>query len=313
MRRRVIVIAALVIVAGAFVTVPFVSAQGSANQDPSAEKRGGVFLHGTVAQIGIDELQLELPDGTWTVATDADTVIRLPGAEDAALGDLEVGKPVVVRGRVTAVGVLEATEIGTPRAPQGRQPNMVDSLRQARRLQGTLRGEVTQVGANSFKVQEGEQEVTVAITSDTIFRVPDVENATIDEIQIGQQVVVRMQGESGIAEVVGVVSGQQMRRIDQGQQRLRQVRRVVGMNGIRGEVTAIEGDTLTLSTPRGDATVNVDENTRFRVPGQETASLADIEVGQTLIVMGRPDISVPIDAAMIAVAPDRPPEGPHAQ
>ena len=72
MRRRIIVIAALVVIAGVLVAVPLASAQGVATQPKNAEPQGGIFLHGTVAEVGSDGLLVELPDGAWTVTTDTD-------------------------------------------------------------------------------------------------------------------------------------------------------------------------------------------------------------------------------------------------
>jgi hypothetical protein len=57
---------------------------------------------------------------------------------------------------------------------------------------------------------------------------------------------------------------------------------------VKGEVTAIAGDTLTVQTEqRGMLTVQITGRTRFRAPDDANFTLADIKVGDTLAVRGR--------------------------
>ena len=57
---------------------------------------------------------------------------------------------------------------------------------------------------------------------------------------------------------------------------------------VKGEVTAIAGDTLTVQTEqRGTLTVQITGRTRFRAPDDANFTLADIKVGDTLAVRGR--------------------------
>ena len=53
---------------------------------------------------------------------------------------------------------------------------------------------------------------------------------------------------------------------------------------LRGTVTAIEDATLVVTTPQGERSVLTGEETTFRVPGVETATLADVAVGDYVIV-----------------------------
>jgi hypothetical protein len=58
-------------------------------------------------------------------------------------------------------------------------------------------------------------------------------------------------------------------------------------NVLRGEVTAVNGDCLTLKTRRGqDVTVQVTGDIRYRIPGVENPTLADVQVGNTILVGG---------------------------
>jgi hypothetical protein len=57
-------------------------------------------------------------------------------------------------------------------------------------------------------------------------------------------------------------------------------------------VTAIDAEagTLTLRTERrGEVTVLTDDDTAYRIPGVEDPGFADIEVGNRVVVLGRPD------------------------
>jgi len=166
----------------------------------------GLYLLGKVTGVQDAQLSVETSDGPWTVLVDNETVIRLPGVEDPTLEDV-VGKAILVKGRVTAVGTMQAQLI-TPPAPLVR---LRDALRDLLRL----------------------------------FR----------------------------------------------------------RRGIRGQVEAINGETMTLSTSLGQITVRVSEDTRFRGPGAEPLTLEDIEVGDTIVVLGLPDITCPINAKGIILLP----------
>jgi hypothetical protein len=58
-------------------------------------------------------------------------------------------------------------------------------------------------------------------------------------------------------------------------------------NVLRGEVTAVNDDHFILKTRRGqDVTVRVTGDTRYRIPGVENPTLADVQVGDTIVVGG---------------------------
>jgi len=186
---------------------PLVLAQEPEPTAPEVEGRGGLYLLGKVMGVQDAQLSVETPDGPWTVLVSEDTVIRLPGVEDPDLEDVTVGKPILVKGRVTAVGTMQAQLI-TP-------PTLLARMRDA----------------------------------------------------------------------------------------LRDLLRALRRRGVRGQVEAITDDTLTLSTPQGQVTVRVNEDTRFRGPSAEPLTLEDIEVGDTIVVLGLPDITCPINAKGIIILP----------
>jgi len=84
--------------------------------------------------------------------------------------------------------------------------------------------------------------------------------------------------------------------------------------GVGGEVTAVDGTTITVETPRGEAgTIVTDEETEFIVNG-EAGSLADVEVGKFVGAHGemQDDGSILADRVMVTdELPTRPerPEG----
>lgn len=315
MKRRTIFLTlaavALIALVGA---VPLAQADDppSPGPEPGPGIGNGVFLVGKVTQVEGDQVLIETADGDWTVLVDEDTQIRLPGVEEATVEDIEVDKLLMVKGQVTGVGTMQAALISPPPGQRRLAERFLRTLQQARRLQGTLKGQVIEVGEEQFTVQAGENEVVVPVDDETVYRVPDVEEPTLDDIAPEQFVVVGLPREEGAAaKAVAVVTERRMRRIIAEQQLLRRTQRIVCPLGIRGEVVSIEEtapdeSTLILSTPRGEVTVKVNEETRFHIPDTEEASLSDIAEGDVIIVVGRPDISCPIDAQHIKVMPERP-------
>jgi RNase P/RNase MRP subunit p29 len=56
-----------------------------------------------------------------------------------------------------------------------------------------------------------------------------------------------------------------------------------------GQVTAIEGTTLMVKTPGGERQVTTNDGTRFRIPGVENPTIADVNVGDYILARGEPD------------------------
>ena len=311
-RRAILILVAAIVVTALLVAVPLVQADEPPAPEPEHKFPEGVLVLGEVAGVEDDQIHIETAEETWTVLVDEDTVIRLPGIREATIENIEVGKPLMCRGHVTAVGMLEASEITLPSGAKGpcqRAPgaDLLDSLQRARRLQGTLKGQVASVGDDQLTLSTGESEVAVRVDAETSFRVPDVDEPTLEDIESGQLVVVWVpQEEDAAAKSVAIVTERQMRQIATDQRLFRTVQRVVGLSGLRGKVIAIEANILTLSTPRGELTLNVGEDTYFRIPDIEDASLSDVNIGDVIVVMGRADISCPINAIRIQVMPERP-------
>ena len=112
--------------------------------------------------------------------------------------------------------------------------------------------------------------------------------------------------EGAAAKGVAVVTQRQMRRVNASQRLLKGTQRALGTVGLRGEVISVDEDMLVISTPKGEATINVNEETRLRISGADEASLADVQVGDVVVVFGRPNLACPIDATGIQVMPKTP-------
>lgn len=73
---------------------------------------------------------------------------------------------------------------------------------------------------------------------------------------------------------------------------------------IAGEVTAIDGDILTVETNhRGAVQAHTHPGTRFRAPGRPDFSLADIKVGDLVAAQGRFADETTLDARRVALIP----------
>ena len=81
-------------------------------------------------------------------------------------------------------------------------------------------------------------------------------------------------------------------------------RRAIRRPPLRGEVTAVDGRTLSVNAQRGAVTVLTDDRTRFRVPGTDAATLADVQVGDLIAMWGRRESEGALHARLILVIPE---------
>jgi hypothetical protein len=134
--------------------------------------------------------------------------------------------------------------------------------------------------------------VDVLADEDTVFRVPGVEEPGLDDIKVGDRVVVGGSWESEStfhAIAVGVVGG-----------------RSAGTRGaVRGRVASIGEGRFVVGTARGPVTVIVDEETRIHVPGVDDAGLDDIEEGAVVNVLGTWNDDGTLQALIVRVGEGR--------
>lgn len=304
MKWKVVSLIVLMALVTLGIAVPM--AQASGVTEPAA--KGGVFVVGTVLQVTSHEVTLQTPDGEWQIALSDETEIRLPGVPKATWEDIEVGKALLVRGVVTAPGAMQATQIGAPPRPQQPFEQLLEALKRARRLDGSLKGEIVAVDVpqSSFTLRVGEDEVSVTVDEETQYRIPDVAEPSLADLQVGQLAVVQVSPKTETARAVAVVTERQMQRILAEHRLFHAVRRIVGQQGIRGQISEIGEDYVLISTPRGEARINVSDETRFQDAERQEISFEDLEVGQSILVMGLPEISCPIDAKSIWQLPPAP-------
>jgi len=151
-----------------------------------------------------------------------------------------------------------------------------------------VRGRVEAVLDAGFVLSMPHREVTVSVDSETVYRMPGVEQPGLGALQVGDAVLSlgRRDGEGGfLARIVAVLPP-------------------MPFGTVKGEVTAIEGQSLTLTTAAGNKVLHVGERTQFRVPGVEAPTLSDVDEGDRIfaIVQGQEDGS--LLANMVAVIPD---------
>jgi hypothetical protein len=70
-------------------------------------------------------------------------------------------------------------------------------------------------------------------------------------------------------------------------------------------VTAIDGTTLSVKTPRGEVTVLTDEHTRFFVPGVEATGPKDFKPRTRVAIIGVRDEADNLIARLIRAMPER--------
>ena len=247
------------------------------------EPRGGL-LCGEVTIIAGESLTLQTRRGEVRLLTDERTAFDLPGIENAALDDLAVGDFVVVRVVRGEGGAALARHVTL--IPNG---SLEDE---------TLRGIVTAVDGETFELRTRRGKVTVVTDENTLFRTPKVEDATAADVKEKMPVIVLGQYEAEDepafhAKAVAVIPGRILRR-----------------HVVRGELTTIKGDTLAIVAPGRDADegqrVRTTDKTRFRVPGVEDATLADLKVGDRIVALCGKDESGDFVAKIVAVVPRRP-------
>jgi RNase P/RNase MRP subunit p29 len=226
-----------------------------------AQRVGRLVAQGTVTAIEGMTLVLDTLQGEKQVTTD-EAIFWAPDVENPSLAAVQVGDQVVALGRPDEDGNLAVRLLAIASAEELRQH--------------TVRGKVTAMEGQTLVITTREGEKEVVTTSETYFHVPNVEEPGLDDIEVGCIISALGQEDGGTftAQIVAVARARPRRRM------------IVRRNMVGGEVTAIEGTTLTVKTRQGEKTILTDENTRFRIPGVENPSLEDIKVGDRIIALG---------------------------
>ncbi len=206
-------------------------------------------LWGELTGKGDHRLEIARRDGTPVIVlVSEDTRFRVPGVADPGLEDLEPGDSVFARGLWNELGQLDARLVGL--VPEG--------------VEQVVRGRVTAVDAPQIELLARHGPTVITTDEHTHYRVPGVENPSLDDISVDDIVLAGGAREDGEyhAVIIAVIPPESQRAV-----RL-------------GTVTAVTQDSLTLETRRCEViTVLIDENTRFRIPGAEQPTMDDVEVG----------------------------------
>ncbi|MBN1955242.1 MAG: hypothetical protein JW900_09360 [Anaerolineae bacterium] len=239
-----------------------------------AGAQGARALQGEIAAISGAMLTVQTPRGEAHVVTHEGTAFCIPGTADGTADDLAVGDTVLVLGRRTGATFRAALVAVIP-----------PGLRIER-----VGGQVAMVEGNDIAVSVESGETAIIHTdADTAFLIPGVEDPGIGDIETGNIVLAAgSRSDDGGLQAILVVAPQGM-----GQRSRR----------LSGEVTAIEGATLTLHT-RGERLIEVltDEETAFFVAGLEAPSLSDLNVGDQVNVAATMAEGIPY-ARTVVVTP----------
>ncbi len=212
---------------------------------------------GTVTRIEADSLTIESGDGrTFTFALTEETRYIVPDVVDPALSDIHEGDRVRVTARREAGAELP-------------QAIVVAVVPEDTAL---LRGEITALGTASFTLETRlEQSISVNVNDATLYFVPgDSEADSVQALRTGDHV-----------EVIG-------RWVDAGTFHgwIVRVDRRARLGRAWGRVLTVGESEFTLGTPDGVITVQVDEETRYRVPDDAQPNFNAVEEGAFVAVGG---------------------------
>jgi hypothetical protein len=254
-------------------TVMLLWAAGISMAQEAALPAPGPVLHGRIEAKAEDGFTLNTKRGQVTVSVDAETSYRVPGVEGATFAHLQIGDSVLVLGRRTEAGQLLGRLIAVlPPVPVG-----------------VLDGKVTAIEGATLTVDTRAGEKVLLTDGDTQFHVPDVEQPTLADIQVGDRIVALVHAREGdllLAKAVVVLP-----------------RGAPGPIHFRGRVSRVGESSLQVQTRRCAITVTTTETTRIRVPDVQDPALSDIRVGDTVLVVGRPAGLCRIEARAIGVLP----------
>jgi len=150
-----------------------------------------------------------------------------------------------------------------------------------------LRGQVMAIGGTTLTVETPDGERQVTTHDETRFRIRGVEDPTIADVKVGDYILARGESDSTgafVVQAIFVMPGQR-----------------VGRFIAQGTVTAIEGTMLVLDTLQGEKRVTTDEAI-FWAPDVANPSLADVQVGDQVVALGRPDEDGNLAARLVAIA-----------
>lgn len=170
-------------------------------------------------------------------------------------------------------------------APGGRGPG---------RGQGGPGGAVTAIGTNSITVNSPRGATTITTTASTTYQVNGAA-ASLSDIQVGMYV--RAEGTAGTNN--SFTATRVIANTEKPAQPGRPGR------GTGGDATAIDGSTITITTPRGTLKIVTSASTTYQVNGV-AGSLSDIKVGMFVCAEGTTASDGTITATRVIASDTKP-------
>jgi hypothetical protein len=219
---------------------------------------------------------LSMPHREVTVSVDSETVYRMPGVKQPGLGALQVGDAVLSLGRREGEGgFLARIVVVLPPMPFG-----------------TVKGEVTAIEGQSLTLTTAAGNEVLHVGGRAQFRVPGVEAPTLSDIGEGDRIFAIVRGQEDGCWLTNMVAV-----IPEG---------ALGPIGFRGRVVTVNADALGVAVRDDEVSVEIADTTKIRVPGRQNASLADIRVGDWVLVVARVKGMCRTEATAVAVIPSVP-------
>jgi hypothetical protein len=244
------------IAVGLVLGIGLVAAVGVATAEGEIDIAGRGVRHGIIIAVQDGAFTLDTRRGETSLVVDENTHFRIPGVQAPGLDDLSVGDHVGVAGLRTADGTLVARFVVLI-------PN--------RRDVGQLFGEVTAVEGHQLEVTRRDgTPLIVLVSEDTRFRVPEVTDPGLEDLEVGDSVFAR-----GRWNEEGQLEAYLMGLLPEGVERV-----------VRGRVTAVNPPHIEVLARGGPIVITTDQDTRYRVPGLENPSLSDISVDDIMLAGG---------------------------
>ena len=258
---------------GVAAVLPEGLAAEGAIEDIQIPQRFRARIYGALEFIDGGTLTAVTPAGSVDLITDVNTLF-FADRERVALGDFAVGDVVGAVGWwEEGGGVFHAFAVA--------------KLAEDRLF--PVAGTLAEIDGDTLTVETpGGLSTTVHVDAETEYRIRGVEDPGLDDLEVGMRVIAR-----GMLNPDGSLQAQVVGAEEAGSRQAR----------LRGELVAIEGDTLTIRTEKREIVVQTDETTEFRVPGVENPTIADLEVGDKVAGEGAVEDGV-VHAALVIVLPD---------
>ena len=164
-------------------------------------------------------------------------------------------------------------------------------------------GQITEISGSTMKIKLRDGSTgTVNITSDTRFRKAG-QQAQLSDFKVGDNVMVRGDStgdKTWTAQVVGEAPSQAQ--VQEMQQRMKDA---MGKTMVVGDVKSIDPPKLTVTRTDGvEQTIEADENTSFRKGRDESITMPDIKVGDTIFARGELKNGTFVPTAVNVVPPE---------